>query len=169
MDEKQPVAHAGEHHPDVHHEEHDINVRAVLWFSVVFVLTAVFIHVALFFLYKGFAARERARADEPLTLVARPERQVPPEPRLQPFPDTTPEWRGAQQRALFKTASDDMQELRAKEDRILNGYGWVDPKQGRVRIPIEKAMQLTLQRGLPVRPAEERGARSEGREAWSAP
>ena len=169
MDEIRPVAHAGERHPEVHHEEHDINVRAVLWFSVAFVLTAVFIHVALFYLYKGFAARERARADQPLSLVERPQRQIPPQPRLQPFPEAIPQWRGAQQRALFKTAYDDMQDLRAKEERILTTYGWADQKQGKVRIPIEKAMQLTLQRGLPVRQPEEGGGRSEVGEGSSEP
>jgi hypothetical protein len=32
----------------------------------------------------------------------------------------------------------------------LNSYGWVDEKAGVARIPIERAMELTVQRGLPV-------------------
>ena len=35
--------------------------------------------------------------------------------------------------------------------RLLNSYGWVDPKAGVVRIPIDRAMDLLLQKGLPVR------------------
>ncbi len=42
-----------------------------------------------------------------------------------------------------------------QEDQILNSYGWVDQKTGVVRIPIDRAMQLILQRGLPSRPASE--------------
>jgi hypothetical protein len=39
-----------------------------------------------------------------------------------------------------------------KEDDILYSYGWVDQKAGVVRIPIDRAMDLLVQRGLPVRP-----------------
>ena len=151
MDEHQAIPHADERHPEVHHEEHDINVRAAMWFAVAFVVTAIVIHVALFFLYKGFAAQERRRTGEPVTLVARPDRGLPPGPRLQPFPEKAPVWEGAQQTATFRTPVQDMQELRTLEDRLLHSYGWVDPKQGTVRIPIDLAMDLTLQRGLPVR------------------
>lgn len=40
-------------------------------------------------------------------------------------------------------------ELRAAEDVDLNSYGWVDRNAGTVRIPIDRAMQLILERGLP--------------------
>lgn len=45
----------------------------------------------------------------------------------------------------------ELAEMRAQEDAILHSYGWVDRPAGVVRIPIEKAIQLTLDRGLPVR------------------
>jgi hypothetical protein len=38
------------------------------------------------------------------------------------------------------------------EDKTLYSYGWVDEKAGTVHIPIERAMELIVQRGLPVRP-----------------
>ena len=44
----------------------------------------------------------------------------------------------------------DLAALRAREDEVLNQYGWVDKKAGVVRIPIERAMDLIAQRGLPV-------------------
>jgi len=40
-------------------------------------------------------------------------------------------------------------ELRAAEDSDLNSYGWIDRNTGTVRIPIDRAMQLILKRGLP--------------------
>ncbi len=42
--------------------------------------------------------------------------------------------------------------IRMNEEKTLNSYGWVDEKFGTVRIPIEHAMDLIVQRGLPVRP-----------------
>ena len=37
------------------------------------------------------------------------------------------------------------------EEKELYSYGWVDEKAGTVHIPIERAMDLIAQRGLPVR------------------
>ena len=42
--------------------------------------------------------------------------------------------------------------FRSEEEQKLNTYGWVDQKAGVVHIPIEQAMQIVAQRGLPVRP-----------------
>ena len=40
-----------------------------------------------------------------------------------------------------------------KEDLLLEHYTWANQAQGRVRIPIERAMELIAQNGLPVAPA----------------
>jgi hypothetical protein len=40
----------------------------------------------------------------------------------------------------------------SNEDKTLYSYGWVDEKAGTVHIPIERAMELIVQRGLPLRP-----------------
>jgi hypothetical protein len=47
----------------------------------------------------------------------------------------------------------DLAELHAREDILLDSYSWVDSAQGKVRIPIDRAMELIAQRGLPVAPA----------------
>jgi hypothetical protein len=47
----------------------------------------------------------------------------------------------------------DVADLHAREDLLLNHYTRVDGKPGQVRIPIERAMELIAQRGLPVAPA----------------
>jgi len=39
-----------------------------------------------------------------------------------------------------------------KQEQELNSYGWVDEKAGVAHIPIERAMELAIQRGLPTRP-----------------
>src|SRR5262249_58533171 len=61
---------------------------------------------------------------------------VPPEPRLQVSP------------------AQDLREMRASEDARLNTYGWADQTAGVVHIPVEQAMQILAQRGLPVDPGE---------------
>jgi hypothetical protein len=45
----------------------------------------------------------------------------------------------------------DTADLHAREDLLLENYSWVDRSKGTVRIPIERAMELIAQRGLPVR------------------
>jgi hypothetical protein len=47
----------------------------------------------------------------------------------------------------------DVADLHAREDLLLDNYSWVDQSKGKVRIPIEQAMELIAQRGLPVAPA----------------
>ena len=39
----------------------------------------------------------------------------------------------------------------AGQEETLNSYGWVDEKAGVARIPIDRAMDLLAQRGLPAR------------------
>ena len=47
----------------------------------------------------------------------------------------------------------DVADLHARENLLLDNYTWVDQSAGRVRIPIERAMELIAQHGLPVAPA----------------
>jgi hypothetical protein len=46
----------------------------------------------------------------------------------------------------------DVADLHAREDLLLEHYSWVDRGQGKVRIPVERAMELLAQSGLPVAP-----------------
>jgi hypothetical protein len=46
----------------------------------------------------------------------------------------------------------DLAELHERESLLLDHYSWIDRSQGKIRIPIERAMELIAQRGLPVIP-----------------
>ena len=46
-------------------------------------------------------------------------------------------------------------EMHAREDLLLNHYSWVDRSSGKVRIPIALAMQIIAKNGLPVAPEEQ--------------
>jgi len=72
--------------------------------------------------------RSSAGADvEPGPLAFEADRQ-PPGPRLQQRPTL------------------DLKALRAEEKAILEEYGWVDRGAGVVRVPIERAMELLVER-----------------------
>ena len=51
----------------------------------------------------------------------------------------------------------DVADLHAREDLLLENYTRVEGKPGEVRIPIERAMELVAQHGLPVAPAVQKG------------
>lgn len=127
---------------ETHHEKSDVNVRALLWAVVVFIVFAVFTHLLLYAQFHFFAKHFRNEASQPLTMMARPS-SVPATPRLQPFPDKTLP-------PNANTPVTDMAGMRAAEDEALNKAGWVDRQKGIVRLPIETAKQLVVQRGLPV-------------------
>jgi len=127
-------------HDAVRHEESDVNVRAIFAYGAG--LFAVLVVVAslvwlLFATLRGRAERSDAGASP---FAAEKRALLPPEPRLQINP------------------REDLRQLRAAEDAVLNGYRWVDRNAGIVRIPIDEAIRLTLERGLPSRD-ESKGAK----------
>lgn len=52
-------------------------------------------------------------------------------------------------------------EFRSQEDALLTSYGWVEKDKGVARIPIEEAMRIVAERGLPKfeAPAQEGGGK----------
>ena|SRR6185295_1306189 len=118
---------------EVHHEESDVNIRAIFGFGGALVAVAAVVFLLVYVLFGFFNAREGRSVPAEYPLAAAQEDRLPPEPRLQTNP------------------REDLSELRAKEDEILGSYGWVDKNAGVVRIPIDAAMKLTLERGLPSR------------------
>ena len=49
-------------------------------------------------------------------------------------------------------------EMHAREDLLLNNYSWIDRSAGKVRIPIARAMEIIAKNGLPVAPEEQNAA-----------
>lgn len=134
---------------ETHHEKSDVNVRALLIFVVVFILFAVVTHILLYFMFQFFVRIENGRTNAPLTEIQRPAgSDVPALPRLQPFPSKLADGQTIAPNA--NTPVTDMEDMRAAEEKAQTTYGWVDQQKGVVRIPIDQAQQLLLQRGLPV-------------------
>jgi len=118
-------------------EQRDVNVRALYGFAIGLATVGLAIYVVVWLLFGYFAHRESGGARE-YPLSASQDRRLPPEPRLQVNP------------------RDDLRQLRAQEDTLLHSYQWVDKPAGVVRIPIEQAMRLTIERGLPTRTGKEK-------------
>jgi hypothetical protein len=119
--------------PDIHHEESDVNIRAIFGFGIGLAVAGVVISFFVWLLFQYFEARESRKVTPEFPLAAQQENRLPPEPRLQTNPRA------------------DLADLRAQEENVLETYGWVDKNASVVRIPIEEAMKLTVQRGLPAR------------------
>jgi len=113
------------------HEQSNVSIRPIAIFGVGLFVLAVVSMLLMAWLFGYFAARQ-ARLDVPPSPLV-DTHQLPPEPRLQVSP------------------AQDWQKLRAAEDAVLNSYGWVDQEAGIVRIPIDRAIELLAERGLPVR------------------
>ena len=129
MNVNQPV------HPEhpVHRETSDVAIGGILTFAISLVVSLVVVSGLVWFMYSYFR-REAARpipAEFPLATTSM--RRLPPEPRLQTAP------------------REDLRNLREGEERTLTTYGWVDKNAGVVRIPIDQAKKLILERGFPSR------------------
>jgi hypothetical protein len=108
-------------------EETDVNVTAVGKFAVALVIMTVLAMLLLVGVFKYFQSQGggQARSVDPAKVFPQPQLQTTPIP--------------------------DLKAIRAAEEQVLTSYGWVDAQKGVVRIPIARAMDMLVQRGLPVR------------------
>lgn len=119
------------------HETSDLSIAAVGGFAAALLVALAIIVVAVSWLEVGFSGLPVRLGPPAAGLEDQPSAPLPPEPRLQAVP------------------GQELQDLRAREEAQLERYQWIDRAAGRVRIPIERAMDLLAERGLPSRPASE--------------
>lgn len=119
--------------PGAQYEHTDIDpsigYKFGLWLAVSMVIGAAIVYGAYSVLERMAVSRDATQQFP--AAVGRS--QEPPSPRLQTQP--------------FK----DIYQLKAEQLGALHSYGWIDKATGVVHIPIERAMELTVQRGLPAR------------------
>ena len=124
--------------PGSAHERTDANVWAIVKLGIWLIITAIVVHFGIGVMYRTLIERAKVASERPYPLAVSAESKLPPEPRLQAQPGV------------------EISDFRDREEERLHGYGWVDKPTGVVHIPIEEAMRLTIERGLPAR-AEEPG------------
>jgi hypothetical protein len=114
----------------VTYEKRDVNTRTILIFVGVLFLVLVVTFVSMRGLFGYFSVTQN------LGPGASPfdnSRVLPPAPRLQVDPAV------------------DLNQVRESQNEILNSYGWSDQATGKVRVPIDRAMDMLIERKLPVR------------------
>lgn len=121
-------------HQDISFEHSDISARGVVITGAA-VLAGALIVSSLVFLYSGFLAHQRAQSSPPPLPIELHGNPMPPEPRLQASPTR------------------DLRSLRMQEDSVLGKYAWIDKSKGVAALPIERAMEIIAQRGIPPQKA----------------
>jgi hypothetical protein len=140
------------------YEASDVRVSGILVFLVALTIFAVVTAAMAYGVGKVLDAR-MAKEDGPpskwtKTVDVRQLGDMPNSPELQNKVATLMQ-QYPTPRLQTDDGAQDVTDLHAREDLLLNNYSWVDQSQGKVRIPIERAMELIAQRGLPVAPAVE--------------
>ena len=120
--------------PEVSHEVSDVSIPDIVKFGVGLVLLAIVTHILMWGLYRYFAARVPGTQS---IGIARD--RLPPEPRLQ----------GAPGHEIHPV--DELNSMLAAEESVLTTYAWVAQATGTARIPIEQAIKMLAERGLPSR------------------
>jgi len=131
----------GENNSAVAYEKRDVNARVILYFVLALFLTLALTLVSMRGLFGYFSATQN------LGPGASPfdnSRALPPTPRLQVDPAA------------------DLDQVRGAQVEMLNTYGWVDKASGTVRVPIDRAMDMLIERKLSVREAAPVLQNSEG-------
>jgi hypothetical protein len=108
------------------HEQSEVSVRLIVVSLAFLAVTTAIVFVLVIGIFRYFydtnGTAEATRLAQPV---------IPPEPRIEVAP------------------YEQLQQLRAKEDHILNSYAWVDKENGVVRVPIDRAIDLLAAKGLP--------------------
>ena len=112
------------------HETRDANIRNLIIFAICLALMVITGLVVSRGVFQHYASSQGLGPPaSPFENV----RTLPSGPRLQ------------------VTAPQDLKQYEAAQDEILKSSGWVDRQAGIVRIPIDRAMDILLQKGLPLR------------------
>ncbi len=123
-------------------EARDVEVRGIFWFVAALLISGVVITIVLWGMFRFFEGELAGQDPEYTPVVAEQRKREPP--------SADPAARFPQPRLQFK-AAEEIARHQFAEERVLSSYGWVDAKAGVARIPIERAMDLIAERGLPVR------------------
>jgi hypothetical protein len=139
------MADTNHHSADIPIEQDGISYSGLVWFTLVLTGSVLLIHVLMWgmftFMESRAAVSDVARAPLAGPAGARPagtavqSQKRPPAPAHVYVPDEPTNLRNFQR----------------QEDLELTTYGWADQNAGTLRIPIDRAKALLLERGLPVR------------------
>ncbi len=130
-----------DHHPRNDHERTDAKVKPLFYAALVLAAITALSMAAMVWLFDFLDSRNASAARERSPLADTVERPAAPKLQARPI--------------------DEIDLLRRSQTSFLEDYAWVDPEQGVVRIPVERAIEIISEKQLlPVR--EQSPAPSQG-------
>jgi hypothetical protein len=129
--------------PELEYEHQDWRPRWVYIFLAGLTLMGILVYFVVWGLYDVIDEYQSLHQppQNPLVKSEADTRKVSPE-AIEKFP----------QPRLERNERLEINDFRLKEEQTLYSYGWVDRQAGLVRIPIDRAMELVAERGLPTTP-----------------
>jgi hypothetical protein len=129
---------------EVDFEREDLGAKPILIFLLALTIACMLVALALKGLYSYLDAYENRHqpVQNPLVQQTTTDTRTVERGDIRKFP----------QPRLESDETTEINAFRLQEEQTLNSYGWVDEQAGVVRIPIDRAMALVAQRGLPTRP-----------------
>ncbi|RUL89573.1 hypothetical protein [Tautonia sociabilis] len=122
------------------HQEDRIDVGAIGVFAVGLVVSVTIVFLVVAFMMARFRDANRRKAEDRPPMMALEDPALFPGARLQESPGR------------------DMRKMRQEIEARLGSYGWVDREAGIAHIPIDRAIALTAEQGLPTRPHAPEGS-----------
>ena len=129
-------------------EREDLSSRGVFVFMIGLAITGLVIYFIIVGMYSFLDRYERSQMTTASPLVVGPgaaSRVVTKDYVEKEFKENGAPMLEDNERGQFS-------DYLMNQEKHLNSYGWVDEQSGVAYIPIERAMELTVQRGLPVLP-----------------
>jgi hypothetical protein len=165
-----PAKHAG--HGD--YERSDIGVSGIIYFLISLAVGCVVAYFVARGLYSVLDKHFEATQPPLSPLVANAPadtRSIPPEYKTDSEGTDYQKYleKNFPSPQLETNERTELNEIRLREENTLSTYDWIDQKAGTVRIPIDRAMELVAQRGLPVRAQSSTAAGSSTEKMAAAP
>jgi|ERR1039458_3509548 hypothetical protein len=138
----------GQSGPEPGFEREDLGARGAFAFMIGLAVVGVAVYFIIIGMYSFLDKYERSQMTTASPLVTSKgamSRVVTQEDMDKAFKEN-----GAPM--LERNEGSDLRKDLVNQENQLNSYGWVDEKAGVAHVPIECAMELTVQRGLPVCP-----------------
>jgi len=133
-----------------------VSYSGIVWFVVILTVTTLVCQGLMYVLLKTF--KYEAGTPQPSPIASAVTERQAPEGKVYPKMTAIGQPAGPQPQLLVNEPGN-LAQFRAHEHDVLTTYGYEDKNAGVVRIPIERAKALILERGLPTRGKDAPAAR----------
>ncbi|HST11397.1 MAG TPA: hypothetical protein VLL05_13555, partial [Terriglobales bacterium] len=152
----------GGHNADTGFEQEDLSPQGVFYFMGGLAVLGVAIYFILAGMYRYLDNYDRTHQPPANPMAATT--------GVDPQTMTYPQIQSQVQKTFPKPVLENSEQMQfveelEKQNEVLGSYDWIDQERGVVRIPIDRAMDLVAQRGLPVLPEGEAAHANSGDKA----